>query len=102
MRHEAGFTLVELLVVMMVIGVLIGVETPNMIQIRNQANKTAVMLNMRTVAQVIEMFNAENGYYASDFYEDGYGYLFPGGTKTSNSATSRPTPTPAKKWSPMR
>ena len=39
------------------------------------------MLNMRTVAQVIEMFNAENGYYASDFYEDGYGYLFPGGTQ---------------------
>ena len=73
--------MVELLFVIMIIGLLIGLSVPNYRMMVNRARITAMELNMRHVTEVITSFFAENGYYADDFYEDGYGYVFDGGVK---------------------
>jgi hypothetical protein len=36
-------------------------------------------MNVHNIQLVVEEFHAEKGYYADDFYEDGYGSFFPGG-----------------------
>jgi prepilin-type N-terminal cleavage/methylation domain-containing protein len=81
MQRQDGFTLVELLLVILIIGVLLGMITPNLRAARNAARVAAVELNMQQVDVAINAYLADNGHYADDFYEDGYGYIFDGGIK---------------------
>ncbi len=49
-RHrQAGFTLMELLIVMSVILILMAVAIPNYMNMRSQANETAAMEELRTI-----------------------------------------------------
>jgi general secretion pathway protein G len=79
MRDEKGFTLVEILVVLMILGVLMGMTIPRFFVFREQARNAAMKMNIHNIQLVVEEFHAEKGYYADDFYEDGYGSFFPGG-----------------------
>jgi len=79
MRSEEGFTLVEVLVVIMIIGVLMAMALPRLAGIPEQARIAAMKMNMHNVQVVIETFHQDQGHYADDFYEDGYGSYFPGG-----------------------
>jgi prepilin-type N-terminal cleavage/methylation domain-containing protein len=81
MRRPGGFTLIELLAVLTIIGMVIGMVVPNVRFMQNRARTAAVQMNMRAVAVAITAYYAENGHYADDFYEDGYGYIFDGGKK---------------------
>lgn len=78
-----GFTLIELLLVILILGVLMGLTVPRITIFRDQAREAAMKMNLHNVQVVIEEFHAENGYYAEDFYEDGYGGIFPGGVPDS-------------------
>ncbi|MEO0092810.1 MAG: type II secretion system protein [candidate division WOR-3 bacterium] len=77
--QNAGFTLIELLLVISIIGIILGMTIPNFNVFREQARHAALKSNMHQVQVVIEVFHLEKGYYADDFYEDGYGGYFPGG-----------------------
>ncbi|MBM3332251.1 type II secretion system protein [candidate division WOR-3 bacterium] len=78
MRNR-GFTLIELLVVILILGILMAMTVPRIAGVRQQAREAAMKMNLHNVQVVIEQFHAEKGYYAEDFYEDGYGSVFPGG-----------------------
>lgn len=79
MRTDRGFTLVEILVVILIIGILLSMALPRFRVVREQARESALKMNLHNVQVVIEMFHSEQGYYADDFYEDEYGAYFPGG-----------------------
>jgi prepilin-type N-terminal cleavage/methylation domain-containing protein len=79
MRAAKGFTLVEILVVIMIIGILLAMTMPRFTVFREQARVSAMKMNLHNVQTVIEAYHAEKGYYADDFYEDEYGWYFPGG-----------------------
>lgn len=79
MRDENGFTLLEVLVVLLILGMMMAMTLPRITGARQQARHAAMKMNVHNVQLVIEEFHAEKGYYADDFYEDGYGAFFPGG-----------------------
>lgn len=55
-----GFTLVELLVVIGIIGVLISVLMPALRKARDKAERVACLSNLRTIAQGVHIYTAES------------------------------------------
>ena len=60
-RTTDGFTLVELMIVVVVIGILAAVAVPNLISIQDRAREAAVKSNCRTVSMAAEDFAIVSG-----------------------------------------
>jgi len=60
---ERGFTIVELLVVIVVIGILAAITIVSYVGITARANTTKALSNAQSAQNVAEIFNADNGYY---------------------------------------
>jgi prepilin-type N-terminal cleavage/methylation domain-containing protein/prepilin-type processing-associated H-X9-DG protein len=59
-NRRAGFTLVELLVVIGIIAVLIGLLLPALNRAREAAKEAACLANMRTIGQAVMLYTTEN------------------------------------------
>jgi len=73
-RDEDGFTLVELLVVVLVLGALIGIAVPTFISQRDGAWDAAVRSELRAVGIALESYRAQNGEYSSAALAAGSGW----------------------------
>jgi type IV pilus assembly protein PilA len=62
-NKERGFTIVELLIVIVVIGILAGITIVAYSGITNRANQSKIVGNANSVQSVAEAFNADKGYY---------------------------------------
>jgi type IV pilus assembly protein PilA len=62
-RDEEGFTLVELLVVVLVLGALIGIAVPTFVSQRDGAWDAAVRSELRAAGIALESYRAQNGEY---------------------------------------
>lgn len=56
-----GFTLVEIMVVVVIIGLLAALAIPAFSRIRQQSNNARFISDLRTFAQAFESFAAQNG-----------------------------------------
>ncbi len=59
--YPSGFTLVELVVVVLVLGILAAIAVPAVISNTRDAQATALMQQMNTVADAAEFYYASNG-----------------------------------------
>jgi len=92
-----GFTLVELAVTVIIVGVIVAITLPNLIRLQNRAKEAAVKANMHTIQLALEDFAVQtSGYYpdnatsttpAGETVED----LCPGGAYPDNPFTEAPT-----------
>ena len=60
-RNEKGFTLIELMVVVLIIGILVAVAIPTYTYSSEMARDKACQLNMRTIAGSAARYQAELG-----------------------------------------
>lgn len=64
-KSTAGFTLIELMIVIAIIAILAAVAIPNFMQARDRARRTGCVQSLGTLRKVMEMFanDDDNGAY---------------------------------------
>jgi len=70
-----GFTLIEIMIVCIIIGVLVAMGIPNFIQLQDRAREAGVKANMHTIQLAIEDFAVQT----SGVYPDNGASTTPGG-----------------------
>ena len=61
-RQEAGFSLIELLITMAVIGIIAAIAMVNLLAALNRSKQRATMADMRTVAVGVEIYHIDKGF----------------------------------------
>lgn len=59
-RKTKGFTLVEIMIVVLIIGILLAIAVPNFIQARNTSRSRTCIANLRQIEAAKEQWAMEN------------------------------------------
>lgn len=87
--NACGFTLIELMVCVIMIGILLAIAMPNWISAQNKAKNALIKENMHTVQLAAEAYHTDTGRYAATAAE--LDPFFPGGSsRAGGTAGSRP------------
>ncbi len=98
MKNNHGFTLIELMIVVVIIGILAAIAIPNFLSMQDRAREASVRANMHTIQVAFEDFNVlSNGVYptaAADLTPSGDTLqdLLPGAVFMDNPFTGAATP----------
>lgn len=63
--HQRGFTLIEIMVVVVIIGILIGLVAPNILGRVDESRVTAAKTDIATLESALEMYRLDNKHYPS-------------------------------------
>ena len=64
-QHERGFTLLEIMVVLVIIGVLAAMVAPRFIERADEAKVEATKAQMQNIGQALKLYRLQNGHYPS-------------------------------------
>ena len=89
-KAKAGFTLVEIMIVVAIIALLATIAVPNFLRSRKRAQATAILEEMRLIDGAKDTFAIENGKKGNDgvSYDDLKPYFKPG-TRLANQSSAK-------------
>ena len=62
-HSEGGFTLIEIMVVVVILGILAAMVAPKILSRPDQAKGTVARSDIETISQALELFRLDNGFY---------------------------------------
>ncbi|MCL1925958.1 MAG: type II secretion system major pseudopilin GspG [Syntrophorhabdaceae bacterium] len=62
-RSREGFTLIEIMVVIVILGLLAALVVPKLIGRTEEAKRTQVRVQMKHIQQALELFKLDNGFF---------------------------------------
>ena len=89
-RGAEGFTLLELIIVIAVIGILAAIAMPSLRNLPRRANEAALKTNLRTMRDLLDQHLGDKGYYPSTLealVEEGYLRAIPQDPITDSTET---------------
>ncbi len=60
---QAGFTLIEIMVVVFILGLLVTLVAPKIIGRTDQARQTKAAADIKAIEQALKLFKLDNGFY---------------------------------------
>lgn len=66
-RKTRGFTLIELMIVVVIIGILAAIAIPKFQDVTESAKKAACRSNLRNIVTALNLYLADNGEYPGAF-----------------------------------
>ena len=66
-KSTGGFTLIEVMVVVVILGILGALIVPNMIGRPDEARVTAAVTDIQQIGNALELYRLDNGYYPSTY-----------------------------------
>ena len=97
---QKGFTLIELMIVVAIIGILAAIAIPNFMRFQAKSKQAEAKTNLGAIGTTAEAYRAEKDTYITDFYGLGwapqgntrYAYFFSAGTAAGFvTATTAPS-----------
>jgi len=73
--HQAGFTIIELIIVVAIIGILAAMAMPSLRHQPTRAQEAVLKTNLRTLRDVLDQYKGDKGHYPATLdalVEDGY------------------------------
>jgi len=61
--NRTGFTLIEVMVVVIILGILAAIVVPKLTGRTEQARKVKAKVDIKNIGAALEQFNLDNGYY---------------------------------------
>ncbi|MGB3400436.1 MAG: type II secretion system major pseudopilin GspG [Candidatus Deferrimicrobiaceae bacterium] len=65
LRGRAGFTLLEIMVVIVILGLLAALVVPKLIGRTEEAKRTQTRIQIKNLEQALQLFKLDNGFYPS-------------------------------------
>ena len=62
---HSGFTLIEIMVVVVILAVLVALVAPKIVGRTDEARRTATKVQMRNIEGALQLFKMDNGFYPS-------------------------------------
>ncbi len=63
--HQKGFTLIEIMVVLVILGLLVAIVGPNILGRGDQARVTAAEAQLSNIANALDLYRLDNSHYPS-------------------------------------
>jgi len=64
-KNERGFTLIEILVVVTILGILAAIVVPRILERPEQARRTKATVDIKGIEESLGLFKLDNGFYPS-------------------------------------
>lgn len=63
--NQRGFTLIEIMVVVVILGILAGIVVPKLLSRPEEARRTKAKVQIRSIEEALGLFKLDNGFYPS-------------------------------------